>query len=223
VPVGGRFGSRQLPPPSLLPAQVCDVIAAHNEAVERVREARATLTRARRDDLAAAKRADTERAADEIERGKAPGRPQNEERALDKIAALERQVGAAELVERRALERMDEVISAHADQIREGADERLARARAAYLETLDALEAVVSDLVVALALHRWAGNPSVSYKQSGLRPVPIPRHSSDGVRFASAVAGLRELVPSPVAAVAGPESTPAAEPSAPAVVGIAAR
>jgi hypothetical protein len=57
-----------------------------------------------------------------------------------KIAGLERQAGAAELVARRAGVRMDEAIAEAADEIAKLTEQKRGEARAAYVQAVDDLE-----------------------------------------------------------------------------------
>jgi hypothetical protein len=213
------FGSRVLPPPGELPGPVSDAVTAWREASERATKARVNLGRARREDLPAAKRRDVEQAADALEAGRREPGPTNERKALDRIAGLERQASAAELVARRADARMVERIEEHAEEIGKLADERLAAARSDYLAAVGDLEASIGRLVEAVALRTWAADPQASWKVRGLRPVPIMQHSSDGASVDSVIAGLREVIEPPKRKpIPSPFSVPAPEPEVPAPV-----
>lgn len=96
------FGTGSLPPASLLPGEVADRISAHGQARDRVAKAQAELGSARRVGLPQARQRDIEAAADAVERNKPAPKPVHEAKAVAKIASLERDVAAAELVERRS-------------------------------------------------------------------------------------------------------------------------
>jgi hypothetical protein len=153
------FGTRTLPPPSLLPHDVARAVEALRGAQARTREAKRSVGQQRRVGVPAARQRDVEATADALERGtKDPG-PKHERQAVEKLADLERSSGAAELVERRARQRLDETIAAHADQINEQAGERMKAAIKAYTSALDRLDEALAELSQAVALSEWAKDP----------------------------------------------------------------
>jgi hypothetical protein len=153
-----------------------------------------------------------------LEKGQKPPPANHETKALDRLADLERAVAAAELVQRRATQRVDELLSKHADQISEAAERRLASAKAAYMKAIAELEAATGDLVVASALSTWAADPAGYYKERGIRAVPLPP-MADEPTIDIVIQALREVVeprehplmPSPFGTVVQPE--PAVEPT----------
>jgi hypothetical protein len=74
-------------------------------------------------------------------------------------------------VEFRARARMDQRIEEHRGEIVSTAEARLAKAKHAYLGSLGELEQAIGELSAALAIKRWADDPSASYRLRGLRPV----------------------------------------------------
>jgi hypothetical protein len=215
------FGSRQLPPPSLLPGKVSDAVEAWRGAAKDAAEAKAALGHHRRAALPAARREDIEQYAAALESGKPPPkRGTHEERADQKLRELERQAAAAELVESRARARMDERISEHAGAIAHAAEKRAAEAKRDFLAAIDALEAASERLREATAFQIWAKDTGAPWKLRALRGVPIPRHSSDAPDLGSVVSALREVVepprrpsiPSPFT-VAAPVEEPKGEPA----------
>jgi hypothetical protein len=74
-------------------------------------------------------------------------------------------------MEFRARARMDERIEEHRGEIVSTAEARLAKTKHAYLGSLGELEQAIGELSAALAIKRWADDPSASYRLRGLRPV----------------------------------------------------
>lgn len=189
------FGSRQLPPPSLLPGKVSDAVEAWRGAAKDAAEAKAELGNHRRVAIPAARREDVEAHAAALEAHKPPPKSgANEQRAHQRLAQLERQAAASELVESRARARMDERISEQAGAIAHAAERRMAEAKKRFLSAIDDLEASVEELTTAIALKAWSEDPSQSYKQRGLRNVPVPQHSDDGPDIGMVVGALRQVL-----------------------------
>ena len=191
------FGTRALPPASLLPEEVKEAVTAYERARLATGKAQAELGNHRRVGVPQARQRDVEAAADALENGKPAPDPQHERRALDLLAGLERAVSAAELVEQRSAQRLDAVIAATSDQIAKVASERAVRAVTDYLTAVDALERAVNDLNEARALSVWASEPTASYKLRAALPVPLVLHSSDPPDVGPVIAGLREAIEPP--------------------------
>ena len=191
------FGTRTLPPPSLLPEEVSEAVGAYGRARLATGKAQTDLSHHRRVGVPQARERDVEAAADALEDGKQSPEPKHERNALDKLAGLERSVSAAELVEQRSGQRLDAVIEATSDQIAKAASERTVRAVNDYLTAVDALEQAVADLSEARALSAWASEPSASYKLRAALPVPLVLHSSDPPDVGPVIAGLREAIEPP--------------------------
>jgi hypothetical protein len=166
------FGQRSLPPAEAVPPAVSDAITAWREAQARTGRAQAALGEHRRIGIAQARGKDIEQHAAAIEAGTAPPKSgAHEQRANQKLAQLEREVAAAELVEERCRQRMDERIGEHQAEIVSTAEARFSRARHDYLASLSEVERAIGELVAALAIKSWADNPTASYRLRGLRPV----------------------------------------------------
>jgi hypothetical protein len=208
------YGERVLPAPQDLPAEVADKIAAHGEATTRAHETQTALGSARRVELPAAKARDVEQHAAAIERGERPPKPVHEAKAVVKIAALERELSARELVTERCRLRMNEAIAEHGDRIAHAAEARLARARRQYSEALDGFEVAVAELAKASALSVWSKDTSAMYKERAGPVVPVVQHSSDGVSMTEVVAALRAAIePKRPRGIPSPFAVPAAEPA----------
>jgi hypothetical protein len=108
------FGTRALPPGEAVPGEVADAIEAWREAQARTGRAKAALGEHRRIGIAQARGKDIEQHAAAIEAGTAPPKSgAHEQRANQKLAQLVREVAAAELVEERCRQKMDERIGEH--------------------------------------------------------------------------------------------------------------
>lgn len=190
------FGTRALPPAESLPKEVKEAVAAFEKAREATGQAHADLGNHRRVGVTQAKQRDIEAAADALEKGKSAPDPQHERAALDRLAGLERAVSAAELVERRSLQRLNEAIEAHADSIGKLAGERTVQAVNDYLTAVDDLERAVADLNEARALSSWAAEPTGMYKLRTGLAVPVPQHGNDP-DVSAVLAGLREAIEPP--------------------------
>jgi hypothetical protein len=197
MPVGPSGPLRRLPPTDSLPGKVRDTITAYSEAAERARSAATKVAQARRVELPQAKQRDVEDAADALEAGKQTPERTHEERMAGRIAEMERQQEAAELVADRCRVRMDQAIKAHSDQIERAAAERVEKAKSGYLGALDALEKAVADLIEGKALAAWARDPLLPYTLRGLRRAPIVPASSDGVAVDAVIAALRQVLDPP--------------------------
>jgi hypothetical protein len=206
-------GTRALPPAESLPEEVKEAVTAYERARLATGKAQAQLGNHRRVDVPQARQRDVEAAADALENGKPAPEPKHERAALDKLGGLERSVSAAELVERRSAQRMNETIEAHADSIGKAASERTIKAVGDYLTAVDALEQAVNDLHQARALSAWAGEPNASFKLRAALPVPLVLHSSDPPDVGPVIAGLREAIEPPTRApMPSPLGSPAEQP-----------
>jgi hypothetical protein len=213
------FGTKEWPPPELLPAAVRDRLTAFGEARDRVAKLAAELGDAQRLGLPQAKRRDLGAAADAVEQGKPAPKTSHEAKLLTKMQGLEQQIAAAELVQQRCFARLNAAVEEHAGEIAHQAERQMAEARKAYLSAIDELEAAAELVTTAVAFKAWSAEPSGSYKRRGLRNVPIPRHSDEGPDVGMVLDGLRRVmeprqrpsIPSPFPA---PQAEPEAEPAA---------
>jgi hypothetical protein len=208
------YGTRPLPPPELLPGEIRDTIAAYSGALDAARRAKAAVGEQRRVGLAQAKARDLEAGADALEAGKGLPAPTYQQKARDKLAALERNAESAELVAERCRVRMDTAITDSAEEIAAQANVRLQRARNNYLAALDAVEEAAGDLATAAALVAWVRDPQSSWK---LRAVmaPLPASSESRQTVNVLLGAMRQAVePARRKPVPSPFSVPADDPRA---------
>jgi DNA anti-recombination protein RmuC len=214
------FGTKEWPPPELLPAAVRDRLTAFGEARDRVAKLAAELGDAQRLGLPQAKRRDLEAAADAVEQGKPAPKTSHEAKLLTKMQGLEQQIAAAELVQQRCLARLNAAVEEHAAQISHEAERRMGRAKQDYLDAIERLAGASQALTEAGAFQTWASDPvGSSFKQRSLRNVPIERHADEGPSIDMVLDGLRRVleprqrpsIPSPFPA---PQAEPEAEPAA---------
>jgi len=208
------FGSRVLPPPSVLPGKVSDAVEAWRSAQERSTQAQAVLAKHKRDALPAARRKDVEAHADSIEQGSTPPkRGAHEERALSKLVELERAVEASQLVQQRAYARMNAAIEERGGDISHLAEKRASEAKERYLAAIDQLAEAVEELRQAFAFKTWASDTSASYKARGLRAVPVPQHGNEP-DIGSVLGALRDVIEAPrKPGIPSPFTAPAPEPA----------
>jgi hypothetical protein len=208
------FGVKGWPPAALLPNEVADKISALAQAQARVAKLHAELGGAQRIGLPQAKRRDLEAAADAVEDGKAAPKVNHEQKVAQKIAGLEHEIQVAELVEQRCLARLNATVEEHASAISQEAERQMAEARRAYESAIDQLEAAAELVTTAVAFKNWSAQPESSYKQRGLRNVPIARHS-DEPDVAAVIDGLRRVMePRQRPSIPSPFPAPQADPEA---------
>jgi hypothetical protein len=216
------YGTRSLPPASLLPGEVADRITAHGQARDRVAKAQAELGSARRIGLPQARQRDIEAAADAVEANRPAPKTNHEAKLLTKMQGLEQQIAAAELVQQRCLARLNAAVEEHAAQIGHEAERRLGRAKQDYLDAIERLAGASEALTEAVAFKNWSAQPESSFKQRGLRNVPIARHAYEGPDIGMVLDGFRRVmeprqrpsIPSPFAVPAPqPEPDPKVEPT----------
>ncbi len=180
-------------------------IDAYQSARASARDARKDLVRFERERESALQR-DIEATADALSAGKRDPAGKHLAAFEAKLADLQRQVAALELLERRKVAELTTTFAEHRAEWQAELDRQLADVRIERDLALDAAEALHGKLATVYALRGFAREPQ-RYRgaQAYVRQMRMPRvGDGDAVEVSGAFAALRNVGSEPVARITNP-------------------